>query len=232
MQTSWCRAPRFVAAPDDLTRQLVMLFDRLADHERRDLDAMLVEQVERTRNALVHAVVEEGIRHLIGVAGLDRFGQGTACAGDRLPAAFKHQGDADRQPCAVRPERSRFAEHRRSSAFPTARRRHGRGRHRRQRAGCGYASEGATGQSEIFPVRHGVSSHCNRQERRPGIWRNRCRPTAGSPGRLMVQIWVMPPSTNSSAPLMKLASSDARNSAALAISSGLPTRPTGIWVAR
>ena len=46
------------------------------------------------------------------------------------------------------------------------------------------------------------------------------------------QIWVWPPSTNSSAPLMKLASSDARNSTALAISSGRPTRPAGICVAR
>lgn len=66
------------------------------------------------------------------------------------------------------------------------------------------------------------------------IFQRRYADRPGAPGRSApaVQICVRPPSTNSSAPLMKLASSDARNNAALAISSGRPTRPTGIWVAR
>jgi hypothetical protein len=42
------------------------------------------------------------------------------------------------------------------------------------------------------------------------------------------QIWPLPPSTNSSLPVTKLESSEARNSAALAISSGSLIRPIGI----
>ena len=43
-----------------------------------------------------------------------------------------------------------------------------------------------------------------------------------------LQICAMPPSTKSSMPLTKLLSSDARKTTALAISSGVPTRPRGI----
>ncbi|CAN0628066.1 protein of unknown function [Burkholderia multivorans] len=46
------------------------------------------------------------------------------------------------------------------------------------------------------------------------------------------QICCWPPSTNNSMPFTKLASSEARNSAALAISPGSPRRPIGIWAAR
>jgi len=42
------------------------------------------------------------------------------------------------------------------------------------------------------------------------------------------QICPLPPSTNSSIPVTKLESSDARNNTALAISSGSPIRPIGI----
>src|ERR1700731_1512991 len=42
------------------------------------------------------------------------------------------------------------------------------------------------------------------------------------------QTWARPPSTNSSMPVTKLESSDAKNSAALAISSGSAMRPIGI----
>ena len=42
------------------------------------------------------------------------------------------------------------------------------------------------------------------------------------------QIWALPPSTNSSIPVTKLESSDARNKAALATSSGSPIRPIGM----
>src|ERR1700693_4972311 len=41
------------------------------------------------------------------------------------------------------------------------------------------------------------------------------------------QTCALPPSTNSSIPVTKLESSDARNNAALAISSGCPMRPIG-----
>ena len=55
-------------------------------------------------------------------------------------------------------------------------------------------------------------------------------PTAfGAFGTL--QICAMPPSTKSSMPLTKLLSSDARKTTALAISSGVPTRPRGIFSA-
>ena len=113
-------------APDDLARQFRVLLDRLADHERCDFDVVLVEQVERARDALVHAIGEEGVGRLIGKAGLDRLRQRTACTRDRLPSGFKHQGDADRQPSAVRPEGTRFSGRRRGGhASPGVRLRRG-----------------------------------------------------------------------------------------------------------
>src|SRR5260370_38545693 len=42
------------------------------------------------------------------------------------------------------------------------------------------------------------------------------------------QIWALPPSTNRSIPVAKLESSEARNNAPLATSSGSPMRPIGI----
>src|ERR1700722_5264377 len=47
-------------------------------------------------------------------------------------------------------------------------------------------------------------------------------------GSAVLQICALPPSTNNSIPVTKLESSDARNSAALAISSASPIRPIGI----
>jgi hypothetical protein len=47
----------------------------------------------------------------------------------------------------------------------------------------------------------------------------------GTPHR--AQIWAAPPSTNSSEPVTKVLSSEARKTAALAISSGVPKRPIG-----
>src|SRR6202046_1542321 len=44
---------------------------------------------------------------------------------------------------------------------------------------------------------------------------------------LIDQIWALPPSTNSSMPVTKLESSDARNNATFATSSGSPMRPIG-----
>src|SRR5260370_11711275 len=41
------------------------------------------------------------------------------------------------------------------------------------------------------------------------------------------QTWALPPSTNSSIPVTKLESSDARNNATFATSSGSPMRPIG-----
>src|SRR6202021_4174813 len=42
------------------------------------------------------------------------------------------------------------------------------------------------------------------------------------------QIWALPPSTNSSIPVTKLESSEARNNATFATSSGSPMRPIGM----
>ncbi len=52
---------RLVTAPDDLTRQVRRLLDGPADHEGRHLDLVPVEQVEQPRDALVDAVLEEGV---------------------------------------------------------------------------------------------------------------------------------------------------------------------------
>src|SRR6202451_4230349 len=49
-----------------------------------------------------------------------------------------------------------------------------------------------------------------------------------SPNRDVAQTCALPPSTNSSIPVTKLESSDARYSAALATSSGFPMRPIGM----
>src|SRR5580658_10594373 len=49
-----------------------------------------------------------------------------------------------------------------------------------------------------------------------------------SPNRDVAQTCALPPSTNSSTPVTKLESSDARYSAALATSSGFPMRPMGM----
>src|SRR5258706_3345123 len=46
------------------------------------------------------------------------------------------------------------------------------------------------------------------------------------------QTCARPPSTNTSLPVIKLLSSEARNKAAAAVSSGLPTRSSGAWLAR
>src|SRR5437879_10002102 len=45
---------------------------------------------------------------------------------------------------------------------------------------------------------------------------------------LIDQIWALPPSTNSSIPVTKLESSEARNNATFATSSGSPMRPMGM----
>src|SRR6185437_1159681 len=73
----------------------------------------------------------------------------------------------------------------------------------------------------------------DRRDRDPGRFRDvgQGHPVPGQPG-LVCHTWLMPPSTTNSMPAMKLLSADARNSAALATSSGRPIRPTGITSAR
>jgi len=61
-----------VSAPHDLARQVGSLVDRAADHERRHLDPVLVEQVKEPRDSFVDAVLEEGIGRQVGAAVLDR----------------------------------------------------------------------------------------------------------------------------------------------------------------
>src|SRR3989442_1485056 len=58
-----CTAVRgsLMSTLDDLARQVGGLIDRAADHERRHLDSVLVEQLEEPRDSFVDAVLEEGI---------------------------------------------------------------------------------------------------------------------------------------------------------------------------
>jgi hypothetical protein len=65
---------------------------------------MLVEQIEQARNALIDAVLEEGVGRQIGKAGLDRLGYHAAGPGDRLAAGFEHQREADGEPRLAGPE--------------------------------------------------------------------------------------------------------------------------------
>src|SRR3979409_896264 len=65
---------------------------------------MLVNEVEHAGDAFVMAVGEEGVGRQIRQALLDCVRDHTACARDRLPAAFEHERETHRQPRAVRPE--------------------------------------------------------------------------------------------------------------------------------
>src|SRR5437868_11051901 len=65
---------------------------------------MLVNEVEHAGDAFVMAVGEEGVGRQIRNALLDWVRDYTACARDRLPAAFEHERETHRQPRAVRPE--------------------------------------------------------------------------------------------------------------------------------
>ena len=65
---------------------------------------MLVNEVEHAGDAFVMAVGEEGVGRQIRHALLDWVRDYTACARDRLPAAFEHERETHRQPRAVRPE--------------------------------------------------------------------------------------------------------------------------------
>jgi hypothetical protein len=70
-----------------------------------------------------------------------------------------------------------------------------------------------------------LKAHCWCRWPDPGA----CDPSVAAAlnGRNFDQICALPPSTKSSMPVTKLESSEARNSAALAISSGSPIRPIG-----
>src|SRR5216683_5950660 len=65
---------------------------------------MLVNEVEHAGDAFVMAVGEEGVGRQIRNALLDWVRDYTACARDRLPAAFEHERETQRQPRTVRPE--------------------------------------------------------------------------------------------------------------------------------
>jgi hypothetical protein len=93
-----------VATPHDFLGQRRILVDRLADHEGGDLGAMLVEQVEEPRSALIDAVLENAIGRHVRQAVPDRLGNHAGGAGYGLTTAFVHQGHADREAGAVRPE--------------------------------------------------------------------------------------------------------------------------------
>src|SRR5882762_326321 len=77
-----CTAVRgsLMSTLDDLARQVGSLVDRAADHERRHLDPVLVEQVEEPRDSFVDAVLEEGIGRQVGAALPDRLRNHAASA--------------------------------------------------------------------------------------------------------------------------------------------------------
>src|SRR5271169_95098 len=64
----------------------------------------------------------------------------------------------------------------------------------------------------------------------PGASSHTGEPCNGTPH--CTQIWAAPPSTNNSVPVTKLLSSEARKTAPLAISSGVPSRPNGTLATR
>src|SRR5258707_470229 len=64
---------------------------------------MLVEQVEKTGNALVDAVLKECVRRQIGKTLLDGIRDDPACTGDRLPSGFEHEREAHGQAGTVGP---------------------------------------------------------------------------------------------------------------------------------
>ena len=66
---------RLVPAADDLAGEVRLVFDGASDHERRQLDAALVHQVEHARDALGVAVGEKRVGRQVGQPSLDRFGQ-------------------------------------------------------------------------------------------------------------------------------------------------------------
>src|SRR6202035_5610402 len=89
------------------------------------------------------------------------------------------------------------------------------------------AGRGAAKDLNILPLSAWHSGH-GRSCRRLGPVANGPEPTYGGASlRRRFQIAVMPPSTGRSTPAMKLASSETRNKAVDAISSGRPSRPNG-----
>jgi hypothetical protein len=82
---------RLVTSSHDLLSEIRRGFDRLADHERAELDPVLVHEVERAGDALVMTVGEERVGRQIRDALLDRVRNYTACARDRLPATLEHE---------------------------------------------------------------------------------------------------------------------------------------------
>ncbi len=69
-----CRVQRARGRADNLPREVRMLLDRFAGHERGHFDLVLVEQVEHARHAFLNSVIEEAVGAEIRIAALDRFG--------------------------------------------------------------------------------------------------------------------------------------------------------------
>ena len=91
-------------APYDLLRQFWRLLNRFSDHERGNLDLVLVEQVERTRDTLIVSVGKEGVRGKIRKTIFDGFRDWSTGTRDGLTAALEHKRNADSQPRSVWPE--------------------------------------------------------------------------------------------------------------------------------
>jgi len=83
--------PGLMAAPHDLPSEIGRFVHGLADHEGREFYLMLIHQVENSRNALVHAVLEDAVRRQIGEPLFHRFFDEAGRPGNRLTAALEHE---------------------------------------------------------------------------------------------------------------------------------------------
>src|SRR5258706_1320409 len=80
-----------VPAFDDLTCEIGRFVDGLPNHERGELDLVLVEEIENAGNPLIDAVFEESVRREIRQALSDGVGNYAPCAGNRLSSGLEHQ---------------------------------------------------------------------------------------------------------------------------------------------
>src|SRR5260370_11229497 len=76
-----------------------------ADHERGELNLMLVHQIENTWNALIVSICKERIGWEIWHALFNRIRNHSCRPRNRLATAFEHKRYADRQASSIGPER-------------------------------------------------------------------------------------------------------------------------------
>src|SRR5712672_3433625 len=98
----------FVPAFDDLPCEIGRLVDGMPNHERGELDLVLVEEIKDAGDTLIDAVFEEGVRRQIRQALSDGVGNYAACTGNRLSSGLEHQSKAHGYPGAIRPHCARL----------------------------------------------------------------------------------------------------------------------------